>query len=137
MMKEREKLKIKHANLGSWDNGDIMHRVVGVRTVPINMMVLCKCEWMKRANGYYPINSWVPMESIKEREPYILLSYFEFVQRMFGSKDKHIHYKLYFTKEDEEMGIDKLKPNLNNPEQQLMTAAEEKYLTYDFANEDD
>ena len=76
------------------------------------------------------------MESVKERETYILLQYFEFVQRMFGSKDKHIHYKLYFTKEDEEMGIDKLKPILKNPEQQLMTA-EEKHLTYDFANEDD
>lgn len=35
------------------------------------------------------------------------------------------------------MGIDKLKPNLNNPEQQQLMTAEEKRLTYDFANEDD
>ncbi len=37
------------------------------------------------------------MESIKENDPSILLSYFEFVIKLFGSNDPHIYYPLYFT----------------------------------------
>ena len=97
MLRENERRKIKIENLGSWDNGDIMHRIVGVKTVPPHSQVLCKCEWEKRITGLYPNLSWVPMESIKEREPYILLQYYEFIQKMFGSHGWF--YPLYFTEE--------------------------------------
>ena len=46
--------------------------------------------------------SWVPMESIKEREPYVLIAYYELVIKLFGSNDPEIYYPLYFTRSNEE-----------------------------------
>jgi hypothetical protein len=37
------------------------------------------------------------MESIKERDPLVLLSYFEFTLKLFGSPNPTIFYPLYFT----------------------------------------
>ena len=57
---------------------------------------LCKCEWKERLDKSIPIASWVPMDSIRLCDPYVLISYIEFVGRIYGTENEPESYPLYF-----------------------------------------
>lgn len=76
-------------NIGSWDKGDVINRIIGVKRNKKGsgdiFDLLCKVEWKQRATGEYPLTSYVPMQDVKEMDPDALLSYFEFCTLFFGT----------------------------------------------------
>lgn len=79
--------------------------MIGVRRNVITGLIECRCEWKARdaisGKGVeFPLTSWVVMEELKNRDPEVLLQYFEFASKVFGLfKEK---YPLYFPKEYKE-----------------------------------
>lgn len=69
---DEKKIKLRQKiveNMGDWDKGDILHRIVGIRTEKETRQVMCKCEWEKRPNDVWPIMTFQKFEIVNERDP--------------------------------------------------------------------
>lgn len=61
-MREEQK-KNKHRqliveNMGSWEKGDRLQRVVGQKKDRETGQVMCLCEWYKRKDGVWPLKTY-------------------------------------------------------------------------------
>jgi RNase P/RNase MRP subunit POP5 len=60
LRKKEDDKKVKHRqkmveNMGDWDKGDVLHRVVGMKREKETGQIMCKCEWETRINDVWPI----------------------------------------------------------------------------------
>lgn len=105
--KEREELKRKlKERYGSWEKGDVIHRVVGVKKNKVTGMYDCVCEWEARNadNTDFPLSSLVPLQSIRNRHPEVLIEFYEHTIEMYGRHEQC--YPKYFpdkVKQNEEV----------------------------------
>lgn len=88
--------------MGSFDKGDRLKRVIGLKRNTETDLPECKCEWHNRSEdpevNDYPLQSYVPISVVKEKESQILLEYFEFTAKFYGSALLPM-YPLYFPEE--------------------------------------
>lgn len=85
--KKRDKKKntLEHIEAkGSFEKGDVVNRIEGLRKSKTNGQVLCLCSWKKRKGDRgTPSPTYVPMSTVKLYDPEALLDYFEWAGRMY------------------------------------------------------
>ena len=74
LRKKEDEKKVKHRqkmveNMGDWDKGDVLHRVVGMKREKDTGQIMCKCEWEKRINNVWPIQTYQKIQIVTERDP--------------------------------------------------------------------
>jgi len=92
--RERERMV---ENMGSWDKGDRMHRVVGQKIDKSTGQLLCLCEWQRRSNGVWPIKTFQKVETVNEQDPLGLLAFYEFHYLIYGKQYPKMTYPKYYT----------------------------------------
>ena len=75
--KEDEK-KTKHLqkmveNMGGYEKGDRLLRVVGQKKDAETGQVLCLCEWNQRKDGTWPIKTFLPFDILVEKDPKVVI----------------------------------------------------------------
>jgi hypothetical protein len=74
LRKKEDEKKVKYRqkiveNMGDWDKGDVLYRVVGQKREKETGQIMCLCEWKVRPNGVWPIKTFQKAEIVKERDP--------------------------------------------------------------------
>jgi hypothetical protein len=80
-VKRRQKMV---ENMGDWEKGDELYRIVGMKKVKETGQVMCRCQWKKRPNGDFPLESYQRAETLVERDPDSLIEFFKFECKMHG-----------------------------------------------------
>ena len=100
-VKRRQKMV---ENMGDWEKGDELYRIVGMKKVAETGQVMCRCQWKKRPNGDFPIESYQRAEILVERDPDSIIEFFKFECKMHGDRPD-IAYGAYLLYRDALSGI--------------------------------
>ena len=81
----------------------MIHRIIGLKKNPKTGEIDCKCEWKSRVEGSteFPISSYVPMTSIRNKHPDVLIQFFEHAGKINGRFEEC--YPLYFPERAKEL----------------------------------
>lgn len=93
--KEEEKARKKNLeeksselrNRGSWQNGDVIDKIMGMRNNKLTQIIECRCEWKPRlseGNLISPLTSFVTITELRNKDPRKLLDFLEYSGKLFG-----------------------------------------------------
>ncbi|CDW86311.1 chromobox protein homolog 3-like [Stylonychia lemnae] len=94
LKKRNQKLNDKKKqDQGAFAKGHQLYRVIGMTKSKNSGQLMCKVQWQCLNNGDQPQDSYVPLDILKQKEPSILLQYYEEMVDLLGNFPER--YPLY------------------------------------------